>query len=114
MEVSVPFNHITLGNVLEMVTMIAIGLGFIFGMRGALSSLGQRMNAVEKEVGKLVDVLITLGRYEERFLRNENDIWDLKHGKGFVTEIPQRPRERTGAVRTSDRWEPPSGDPEVT
>jgi hypothetical protein len=87
-EVTVPFNHITLGNVLEICTMMIMGAGFIFGLRSALATLALRMDSVEREIGKLTNILITLGKYEERFLRNEGDIWELKHGRGFVTETP--------------------------
>lgn len=114
MEVEIPFNHITLGNVLEICTMVVLAVGFIYSMRGALQGLAQRMTAVETEIGKLTNILITLGKYEERFLRNESDIWDLKHGRGFVAEIPPnlRPRGRTGVVQSSDQGRQPSGDSE--
>jgi hypothetical protein len=38
------------------------------------------------EMKKLSDILITLGKYEERFQRVEGMVDDLRRGRGFISK----------------------------
>lgn len=82
---------ISLGNLLTIASFIAGGLWFIQTMRGAVDMMALRLTTVESEIKKLADILVTLGKYEERFLRIEAEVNDLKHGNGFVVPPPVRP-----------------------
>jgi hypothetical protein len=82
---------ISLGNVLTIASFMIGGLWFISTMRGAVDMMALRLSTVETEVKKLAEVLITLGKYEERFTRLERDINDLRHGQGYI--ITQRKRQ---------------------
>jgi hypothetical protein len=82
---------ISLGNLLTIGSFIAGGFWFVTTMRGAVDMMALRLSTVEVEVKKLAEVLITLGKYEERFLRVERDITDLRHGVGFIVSPPKRP-----------------------
>lgn len=82
---------INIGNILTMALFVFGGLGFIYSMKAMITTLDLRLINVEKsniaqneELKKLTQVLITLGRYEERFLRLEGMIDDLRHGRGFI------------------------------
>jgi len=82
---------INVGNILTMALFILGGLGFIYSMKSMITTIDLRLINVEKsniaqneELKKLTQVLITLGRYEERFLRLEGMIDDLRHGRGFI------------------------------
>lgn len=82
---------ISLGNLLTIASFIAGGFWFITSMRNGVDMMSLRLSTVEVEVKKLAEILITLGKYEERFLRLERDITDLRHGVGYIVSPPKRP-----------------------
>lgn len=93
MEDLTAFLHVNLGNILTILSFIGGGIWFISTMRTAMELLSMRMTGIERlvtgqaeELKKLTQVLITLGRYEERFLRLEGMLDELRHGKGFIHE----------------------------
>jgi len=66
-------------------------------MDKSVSNLDTRLEYLEaqnedakEEIKKLVQVLITLGKYEERFLRLEKTLDDLRHGDGWVLPLEWR------------------------
>ena len=82
---------INLGNLLTIASFIIGGVVFIMSMRNMLSLIELRLKALETsnenqniEIKKLSDILVTLGKYEERFLRIEGMIDDLRHGRGII------------------------------
>lgn len=89
---------INVGNVLTIASFIGGGIWFIMVMRGAIDRLSLRLQYVEasnedqkEEIKKLAQILVTLGRYEERFLRVEGQLEDLRHGRGLIVNSPGRP-----------------------
>lgn len=85
------FLTVNLGNILTIASFLAGGLWFINTMRNAIDLLTLRLGTLEetnrdqrKEIQKLADILVTLGRYEERFLRVEGMVDDLRHGRGII------------------------------
>jgi hypothetical protein len=83
---------ISLGNLLTIASFAGGGLWFIVRLQAAIDTMATRfdvmavrLTSVETEIKKLTDILVTLGRYEERFLRLEREIDDLRHGRGFIT-----------------------------
>jgi prefoldin subunit 5 len=82
---------INLGNLLQIAAFIGGGFYFVMSMKSAISLMGQRLTSLERsnelqnsEIKKLGDVLVTLGRYEERFLRVEGMVDELRHGRGMI------------------------------
>jgi hypothetical protein len=82
---------INLGNLLTIASFIIGGVVFIMQMRSMISLVELRLKALETsnenqniEIKKLGDILVTLGKYEERFLRIEGMIDDLRHGRGLI------------------------------
>ena len=82
---------INLGNVLTIGAFVASGAFFLSSLKGTSKLLDLRLTALEKsndnqsaQIEKLAGVLITLGKYEERFLRLEGMIDDLRHGRGII------------------------------
>lgn len=62
-----PFGEtMTLGNWITIFVLGIGGLGFVYTMRGQLTSLSERMLGMEVELKKLVDVLVQQGRHDER------------------------------------------------
>jgi hypothetical protein len=89
------FWHFNLGNVLTILSFLAGGIWFITTMRGEIRELTKltdlRLTHLEaqaddqkEEIKKLAAILITLGRYEERFLNLEHSINDLRRGEGMI------------------------------
>ena len=85
------FWHVNLGNILTIVSFLLGGIWFISTMRNSIELLAQRLTQVEAsnedqrlEIKKLGEILVTLGKYEERFLRVEGHIDDLRRGRGFI------------------------------
>jgi hypothetical protein len=68
-------NQIDLGHVINLIGYAATACGFIYGIRGQVDRIGDRMDgflermaAVETEMKKLTDIAVALARYDERIL----------------------------------------------
>lgn len=60
------FWQFNFGNLLTILSFLGGGILFIASTRQQLASLSERSTAMEIELGKLVEVLISQGRQEER------------------------------------------------
>ena len=68
-------NQIDLGHLMILIGYVATAIGFVYGMRGQVNRIGDRMDgfvermaAVETEMKKLTDIAVALARYDERIL----------------------------------------------
>jgi hypothetical protein len=68
-------NQIDLGHMMILIGYIVTAVGFVYGMRGQVNRIGDRMDgfvermaAVETEMKKLTDIAVALARYDERIL----------------------------------------------
>lgn len=77
--------QVSLGNVLTIAAFILGGLAFVWTMKSQIDSLGNRTQAMEGELKKLVEVLINQGRQEERM--NAIDHRILAQGERLDTAI---------------------------
>lgn len=84
---------VNLGNLLTIASFIIGGIVFIMQLRSMIGIVELRLQALEKsnenqnlEIKKLGDILVTLGKYEERFLRVEGMIDELRHGRGMIID----------------------------
>jgi len=82
---------INLGNILTILSFVAGGLVFVMTIKNSIGLIDVRLVSLERsnenqnlEIKKLGDILVTLGKYEERFLRVEGMIDDLRHGRGLI------------------------------
>ena len=86
-----------LGNILTILSFLVGGVWFIASVKGVIeltnTKTNMRLNSLEQstqdqkeEIKKLAQILITLGRYEERFLRVEQMLDDLRRGRGMIKE----------------------------
>lgn len=57
---------ISLGQLIEIGGFIIGAVSVIYSMRGRMDLLFQRMESLESDVGKIADVLVVLGRQDER------------------------------------------------
>ena len=72
---------INLGNLLTIASFLIGGIAFVMNIRSMLAVLHLRLERVE-ETSK--DVQQEMRKYEERFLRVEGMIDDLRHNRGFI------------------------------
>lgn len=84
---------VNLGNLLTIIAFLVGGTSFIQIMKGQVSYLASRLEVVEVELKKLSEILVKLGRQDERLtamdkrvMAIENDLRDLRRGKGFIVE----------------------------
>ncbi len=88
-------NQIDLGHLVILIGHAVTAIGFVYGMRGQINRVGDRMDgfvermaAVESEMRKLTDIAVALARYDERILAMTTRLnlidkrWEeLRHGK---------------------------------
>lgn len=86
------FLTVNLGNILTIASFLVGGMWFISTMKNSIELMSLRLVNLEtvsrdqkKEIQKLADILVTLGRYEERFLRMEGMIDEIRHGRGIIS-----------------------------
>jgi TolA-binding protein len=87
---------VRLGEVLTLVGFIATMIGAAYVVREQVKSLTNRMVSVETELKKMTDVMVQLGRQDERLNSMDRRIDDLQHGRGFVLELPGSGAMRAG------------------
>jgi hypothetical protein len=87
------------GDLISAPMFIGTASAFMFSMKSDIRALGLKIgflndktDAQSAEIAKFAELLTLMGRYEERFLHVQNDIDDLKHGRGFINDPPRRER----------------------
>ena len=67
--------NVDLGHLMILIGYLVTALGFVYGLRGQVQRIGDRMDgfvermaAVEHEMTKLTDIAVVLARYDERIL----------------------------------------------
>ena len=68
------FWKLSVENLITLLVLGAGGLGFVYTIRGRLDALSERLLVFEKEIRRLVDVLVVQNRQEERMNSMENRI----------------------------------------
>lgn len=77
-------NSITIGNLIEIASIIGGGLMVMVTLRGDVANIKAEMGGIQLEVKKIGDVLITQADQNRRILHLEEDFRELRHGQGFV------------------------------
>lgn len=76
---------ITAGNIVEIGSIIVGGISAVVMLRNTVSNLKNDMTDMKEEIKKVGQVLVTLAVTTTRLDNAEQDIRDLKHGRGFIT-----------------------------
>jgi hypothetical protein len=71
---------IDLGHIVEAFVIAIGGLGVIYTLRNDVKTLKDDMSSVKTELEKITDVLVELGRQDERINAIDKRIDDLKSG----------------------------------
>jgi hypothetical protein len=82
---------ITVGNLIEIVSIIGGGILVLITLRGDVNSLkdGARdlredLGQMQVEIKKIGDVLVTQADQNRRIMHLEDDVRELRHGRGFI------------------------------
>jgi hypothetical protein len=75
---------ITIGNLIEIASIIGGGLMVMVTLRGDVANIKAEMSGIQLEVKKIGDVLITQADQNRRILHLEEDFRELRHGHGFI------------------------------
>jgi hypothetical protein len=75
---------ITIGNLIEIASIIGGGLMVMITLRGDVANIKAEMSGIQLEVKKIGDVLITQADQNRRILHLEEDFRELRHGNGFI------------------------------
>jgi hypothetical protein len=75
---------ITVGNLVEIAAIIGGGLMVMITLRGDVANMKAEVGAIQVEIKKIGDVLITQADQNRRILHLEEDVREMRHGHGFV------------------------------
>lgn len=75
---------ITWGNIIEVSVIIVGGLVTLVTLRNTVNNLKEDMTDMKSEIKKVGEVLIQMAVTQKRLDNVEQDIRDLKHGRGFI------------------------------
>ena len=75
---------ITIGNLVEIASIIGGGLMVMVTLRGDVANIKAEVGGIQTEIKKINDVLITQADQNRRILHLEEDFRELRHGYGFI------------------------------
>lgn len=89
----IDWSPIRLGDIVSFLGFALGGLSVIFMMKSDIRALALKLGFLEEEVekqseriGELGNVLMVMGRYEERMGALRRDMDDLKRGRGYIKD----------------------------
>jgi hypothetical protein len=75
---------ITIGNLIEIASIVGGGVLVLITLRNTVTNLQTDVGDMKKEIKKVGDVLVQMAVTSTRLDNVEQDIRDLKHGRGFI------------------------------
>jgi hypothetical protein len=78
-------HSITIGNLIEIGAICIGGLIALITLRNTVGNLQRDMTDMKLEIKKVGEVLVLMAVHSTRLDNVEQDIRDLKHGRGFIT-----------------------------
>ena len=76
---------ITIGNIIEVSAIVGGGALALITLRSTVNNLKDDMTDMKTEIKKVGEVLVKMAVTQTRLDNVEQDIRDLKHGRGFIT-----------------------------
>jgi hypothetical protein len=77
---------VNLGQLITFLGFIIGGVSFVVAVRLKIEILHDRMSDVETELKKMTNVMIELGRQDERLNAMDHRLDDLQRGRGFILD----------------------------
>lgn len=81
---------ITIGNIIEIASICAGGLTVFITLRNTVSNIKDDVVAMQTEIKKLAEVITKMAVTDIRLTNIEQDIRELRHGRGFIREATDR------------------------
>lgn len=75
---------ITVGNIIEIVSIVGGGVLVFATLRATVGNLQEQVKEMQAEIKKLSDVITRMAVTDIRLTNLEQDIRELRHGRGFV------------------------------
>jgi hypothetical protein len=75
---------ITIGNLVEIASIIGGGLMVLITLRGDVANMKSEVGGIQLEIKKISDILIAQADQNRRILHLEEDVRELRHGHGFI------------------------------
>jgi len=75
---------ITIGNIVEIVAICAGGLTVFIMLRNTVANIKEDVSGMQIEIKKLSDVITKMAVTDVRLTNLEQDVRELRHGRGFV------------------------------
>jgi hypothetical protein len=75
---------ITVGNLVEIASIIGGGILVMVTLRGDVANMKAEVGEIQVEIKKIGDVLINQADQNRRIIHLEEDVRELRHGRGFV------------------------------
>lgn len=75
---------ITIGNLVEITSIIGGGLLVMITLRGDVANMKAEVGQIQVEIKKIGDVLINQADQNRRIIHLEEDVREMRHGRGFV------------------------------
>lgn len=75
---------ITAGNMIEIASILVGGLYALATIKSNVGMLKVEVNEMQTEIKKISEVLINQADQNRRIIHLEEDVREMRHGKGFV------------------------------
>ena len=75
---------ITIGNIIEIISIIAGGMTVFITLKNTVANIKEDVVGMQLEIKKLADVITRMAVTDVRLTNVEQDIRELRHGRGFV------------------------------
>jgi hypothetical protein len=89
---------ITIGNLVEIASIIGGGLMVMITLRGDVANIKAEVGGIQLEIRKINDVLITQADQNRRILHLEEDFRELRHSVGSMAQAAGRRRDSGVAI----------------
>jgi hypothetical protein len=84
---------ITAGNIVEIGSILIGGLYALATIKSNVGLLKTEVGEMQNEIKKITDILINQADQNRRIIHLEDDLRELRHGKGFVQGVRGIDRE---------------------
>lgn len=75
---------ITIGNIIEIASILGGGLIVFITLKNTVANIKDDVVGIQNELKKLADVITRMAVTDVRLTNLEQDIRELRHGRGFV------------------------------
>ena len=82
---------ITVGNIIEIITIAAGGFSVFITLRNTVSNLTNQVDSMQTEIKELAKVIVQLATTDLRLARLEEDFRDLRKGNGWILPKNEHP-----------------------